>query len=130
LIRAYQPRDWEAIRRMHAESGLPDVCLPDMVSRLMVVKIVAEENGKVVQFGGVRLTGECFSLLDHAWATPETRWDAMQLLIAHGLSKAADYGLDQVSAWLPPGVQESFGPRLEAMGWIKSPWPNWTAILK
>lgn len=130
MIRTYKPSDLDAIRRMHAESNLPNVCFPDLESKLCIVKIVTEEKGKVVQFGAIRLTGEAFTLVDHGYATPEKRHDLMQQLVAHGLKGAADYGLDEVSAWLPPNIEKSFGPRLEAMGWIRSPWPNYTALLK
>ncbi len=130
MIRPYKPADLDAIRRMHAVSGLPPVCMPNLSSELMIVKICTEEGGKVVQFGGVKLTGEAFTLVDHDFATPEKRHFLLEQLISQGLRRSAEYGIEDVSAWLPPVVEKSFGPRLIEMGWIKSPWQNYTALLK
>ena len=130
MIRPYRESDFEAVKKMHAASGLPPTCMPNLASELMIVKICTEEAGKVVQFGGVRLTGEAFTLVDHGFETPEKRYFLLEQLIAQGLRRSAEYGIEDVSAWLPPVVEKSFGSRLIEMGWIKSPWANYTAILK
>jgi hypothetical protein len=38
-------------------------------------------------------------------------------------------GIEQLSAWLPPDIDESFGKRMESMGFVKSPYVCWTLNL-
>jgi len=130
VIRPYDARDFEAIKKLHAKSGLPSVCFPDLQSRNLVVSIVRENGRGVTQAGFVKLTGEAYVLVDHDSETPQERWAELGELIAQGLAGAAAYGLDDVSAWLPPELEKSFGPRLESLGWIRSPWRNYTALLR
>lgn len=129
-IRAYSDADFAAIRRLHEKAGLPSNCFPPLANPNMIVKLVAEHDGRIVQFGGVKLTGEAFVLADHSEGTPQERWDIMQRLIASGLRRAADASLDDVTCFVPPELEKSFGPRLESLGWVRSPWPSWTALLK
>lgn len=129
-IRAYREDDLAAIERMHRESGLPANCLPVLTNPLFKVKIVADQQGKVVQAGFVKLTGEAFILVDHTHATPQERLDALEELVVHGLADAAKVGLDDVSAWLPPEVERAFGPRLKALGFRESPWKSYSALLR
>lgn len=129
-VRPIIEADWPIIRKMHADSGLPLACLPDLHNPLFRVKIAAVHEGKAVQAGFVKLTGEAFVLLDHGYGTPQERWDTLALLISSGLAEAARIGLDQVTCWLPPEVEAAFGKRLEALGFIRSPWISYTANLK
>jgi hypothetical protein len=129
-IRVYHPSDLAAIKAMHAQSGLPPECLPPVESPLLFVKLVAEEDGKVTQAGFVKLTGEAYVLVDHEHGTAERRFETLRYIVAHGLNTASREGLQDVSCWLPPEVQQSFGARLESLGFIKSPWQSYTALLE
>jgi len=129
-IREFTLKDIPDMRRIHAESGLPQNCLPDFESPLFVVKKVAE-NGSGPAIGGfLKLNGEIFLLLDHSKGTPESRWEALEELTGEGLHEAYKVGLDHVTAWLPPEVEKQFGKRLESLGFQRSPWNSYTAILR
>ena len=129
-IRAYRKSDLDAIKRMHEQSGLPPSCLPDLSNRLFCVKVCAERRNRVVQAGFVKIVGEAYVLVDHEVASPQERLDIVERLIATGLAKAAKRGFEEVTAWLPPKVRPSFAPRLEALGFIESPWQSYTALLR
>lgn len=128
-IRPYTEADLAAIKRMHIDSGLPLNCFPDLTNPNFKVRIIADHRGKAILAGFVKLTGEAFILVDHSYAVPGKRLDALEQLVAFGLAEAAKKKLDDVSAWLPPEVEKAFGPRLEDLGFVKSPWPSYTAVL-
>jgi hypothetical protein len=130
-VREYKPADFEAIKRIHASSGLPETCLPDLTNPLFFVKVVADDQGKVTQAGFVKLTGEAYILVDHSHGLAQERWSVAQSVVNHGLAAAAKKGLSDVSCWLPPMLERSFGDRrLRELGFIKSPWPCYTALLE
>jgi hypothetical protein len=117
------------MKRIHAQSGLPSNCLPNLSSPLFVVKKVVE-NGSGPMLGGfLKKNGELFILIDHSKGTPESRWEALQDLCAQGLNEAASMGFEHVSCWIPPETEPSFGKRLEALGFQRSPWISYTAVL-
>lgn len=130
MIRPYQPSDFDAVKRLHVKSGLPTACFPPLNNPNVVVQLVTEEAGSVVQFGCVKLTGEAFVLLDHDHSNPGERWTHLGDLAAMVLRGAAEKGIEDVSAWIPPSLCDSFGKRLEALGAIRSPWPNYTFLLR
>jgi hypothetical protein len=130
MIREYEPRDLEALKRIHSRSGLPTSCMPDLQSNLFCVKLCAEKSGQVVQAGFIRLIGEAFVLVDHTCENPGERWKTLTDLTMRALAEAHIAGLESVSAWIPPEVEKSFGPRLMDLGWIKSPWQSYTALLE
>jgi hypothetical protein len=130
LIRDFKLSDLEAVKELHAKSGLPSVCLPDLTNPLFFVKVVAESNGKVVQAGFVKLIGEAYILVDHDAGEPGERLSTLESVVCKGLSSASAKGLSDVSAWLPPDLEKSFGPRLKALGFIRSPWPNFSVLLE
>jgi hypothetical protein len=130
MIRPYGKEDLAAITRIHAQSGLPPACCPNPANDLFVVKVVADEKGKVVQAGFVKITGEAYVLVDHEFGTPDQRLEIMESLVIRGLYNAAMKGFEDVSCWIPPLVEKSFAPRLKALGFERSPWQSYTAILK
>ena len=130
MIREYEEKDFEAIRMMHIGSGLPSNCFPDPHDPNFCVRLVAEENGRVVEAAMVRVVGEGYVLVDHASATPEKRNEILERMIARGLMESSYRGLDQVTAWIPPLLEKSFGKRLENLGFMRSPWPSFTANIK
>lgn len=130
MIRAYQNSDLDMVKEVFSKSGLPQNCWPNLDSKLFVVKVVADEGGRVVQAGFVKLTAEAYLLVDHKFDTPERRWDILQSLVIKGLYDSAVKGLDQVTCWLPPSLEMSFAPRLKALSFEKSPWNSYTAALE
>lgn len=130
MIRAYEESDFEAIQRMHAQSGLPPECLPDLTNPNFRVKIIADHQGQAVQAGFVKLTGEGYVLISPEFGEPGERLEVVERLIAAGLAEAASAGLDQVTVWIPPEIERSFGRRLESLGFAKSRWASYTANLR
>jgi hypothetical protein len=130
VIRPYTKADLDAVKQMHQQSGLPPNCMPDLTSELFTVKIIAEEKGEAVQAGFVKITGEAYILIDHDFATPERRKEIMESLVIRGLFNSAQRGFEDVSCWLPPNLEKSFAPRLKDLGFEKSPWQSYTAVLK
>ena len=129
-IRPYSPTDLQAIVKMHRESGLPMNCLPDLRNTNFKVKVIADHRGKPIVAGFVKQTAEGFILIDHSHATPQERLEALETLVAFALGEAAKQGFTDLSAWLPPEVEKAFGLRLQALGFIRSPWSSYTALLE
>jgi hypothetical protein len=139
MIREFNALDGSQLKAIHMKSGLPPNCWPNLDNPLYIVKLVGSENGRVVQGGFVKLTGEAYVLVDHNFDTPERRWEILQELTVKTLHEAAKpqfgtlalaNGLEDVSAWLPPALVKSFWPRLKSLGFEASPWQSYTALLK
>lgn len=131
MIRQYNVSDYDALKKIHAASGLPANCFPNLRSPLNVVSLCATgSKGQVTQAGFIRLTGEAYVLVDHEAGKAQERWQSLQELVAKALASAAQCGIEDCSAWLPPEVEKSFGPRLMDLGWIKSPWPTYSVLLR
>jgi hypothetical protein len=126
MIRKCVPADMEIIKDLHAHSNLPEECLPDLNDPLFLHKAVLENEGKIVMGSFLRGAGEIYLLVDHGAGTPEDRWKWLQELKEYMVHEAWLLGLDHFSAWVPPDIEESFAKRLEALGFIKSPWSCYT----
>jgi hypothetical protein len=129
-IREITGADEDAILRLYEKSGLPVNCLPDMNDPLFIIKKAVEHDSQIVEAGFLRLTGELYLLVDHKRSTPATRWEMLQRLCAEGLKRAAELGLTDVSCWVPPDLEKSFGKRLEDLGFKRSAWTCFTAKLE
>ncbi len=71
----------------------------------------------------LRLTAEAYLLHDPAAGTPRLRWQRFLALHEAARTSAAQRGLDDVQAFLPPRVARAFGRRLTRLGWARDPWP-------
>jgi len=127
MVLPYQERDLEIIRAWHEASAF-DYPLPDLSSPLMCLLGVAESDGIPVAAAGVRLIGEAYYWQDHA-ARPYAKAKAMVELHTALEANARQMGLDQVIAWLPPGVAQDFSTRIEKFGWKKSVWSSYAKNL-
>src|ERR1700741_5172343 len=105
LVRAYEEKDLEDLRRIHAAQGFP-YAFPDLANPLFLTKLVlvsdeaggiagreeaAKEQscrdggsafsgcsaptGRIVGAALLRLTAEAYLLLDPSAATPRQRWE-------------------------------------------------------
>lgn len=127
MVRPYQERDSALIRGWHEQSGF-GYPFPDLSDPLLCVLGVAETSGKPVAAGAVRLVGE-----EYLWLDPQAS-DAAKALAGMRLQRqieidTAALGLDCLSAWLPPQIEERFSGTIRRLGWIKSPWSNYTKFL-
>ena len=128
-IREYQEKDLEALRAIHARQGF-EYPPPDLSNPLFLTKIVLAETSpeneaeKIVGAALLRLTAEAYLLLDPKWGTPRERWQALLTLHAAAERDAWHRGLEDVHAWLPPGLDKKFGKRIERLGWLRD--DQWT----
>lgn len=128
-IRSFTMGDLEAVRRMHEQSGLPLNCMPNLENPLFFLRKVVEDNGRVALGGFLKMTAEAFVLVDHSHESPEWRWQALQKLTAATLAEATRKGIEDVTCWPPPVVENSFGPRLIDLGFTRSPWASYSVRL-
>jgi hypothetical protein len=152
-IREYTPADFEALRSMHAAQGFgypfPDLESPLFVSKLVLEdelddslnelgdvegrevahrnspleRSVTTRRSRIAMAVLLRLTAETYLLHDPAAGTPRLRWQRFLALHEAARNSAADRGLDDVQAFLPPRVARAFGRRLARLGWTHDPWP-------
>jgi hypothetical protein len=128
MVRPYSGTDLALIKAWHEQSGF-GYPLPDLSSPLLCVFGVAESEGEPVAAAGIKLIGE-----EYLWLNP-AKSDKAQALAAYRLQRAVEktaaeqFGLESISAWLPPEIEKRFGGTIERLGWIKSPWQNYTKFL-
>jgi len=128
-IRPYQNSDLETLKRFHALQGF-EYELPDVNDDIFLSKLVAENGDGPAMALLLRVTSEAYMLHDPEHGSPEDRirlfFALHQALKRDALSK----GLDDVCAWLPPEIENSFGKRLMRLGWQKQLWPSYSLKLK
>ena len=140
VIREYSPLDLGRLLQIHNTNGLPENCFPELVTQdqrtgrvvdnpLFLVKEVVDHEGQPVMGGFARATAEVFLIVDHDAGTPELRMDWLRELTRMVASKAWARGLDELTAWIPPEIENSFEKRLKDLGFVKSPWQSWTLPL-
>ena len=140
MIRDFEPRDMEQALAIHHANGLPENCFPNLYienhegrtvsNPLFMIKAVCEApDGKPAMMAFCKLTGEIFLLLDHEVGTPEDRWKWLQDFKEWFAHEAWRNGIEQISAWLPIDIEDSFGRRMIELGFKKSPYICYTLNL-
>ena len=129
LIRTYEPRDREALERIHRGQGFGYV-LPDLDHPIFLTKLVLHSDGEIVEKGliaaaALKLTAEAYLLIDPKVGTPQDRLLSIMALHEAVRQDAYRKGLHDVHAFLPPRVSKGFGRRLRALGWQREPWEPW-----
>jgi hypothetical protein len=132
-------KDLPELQRIFASQGLPMECFPDLYTtyqdkpvvnpRYVVKKVVEAPNGTVALAGFVKITSEAFLLLDHEVESPDWRWEALQELVEEVSREARIKGVDVITAFVPHHLIKSFGPRLESMKFMQSPWKSYSRLL-
>lgn len=127
IVREYVPEDKPELERLHRAQGL-EYQFPDLTDPLFFIKLVGEQDGRIVNAGIAHLTAELFFLADRTAGTPKERYANFVKL--HNTGCAVAYhvgGLSDIHAWLPPEVAKPFGRRLLKLGWKR---PLWTSFAK
>jgi len=85
-------------------------------------------TGRIIGAALLRLTAEAYLLLDPAQGTPRELWQSLLALHEAARHDAWQRGLEDVHAWLPPGIAKKFGRRLIKLGWLRD--DAWTPYCK
>lgn len=129
-IRDVQEDDVIRLREIFKKTALPENCMPDLSDPLIIVKkLVEEESGCVAMVAVVRLTAEPYLLLDHSKANPRDLWAHLRTLTEAVVDEAKNAGITQLTCWVPPHIEKSFGKRLEQLGFFPSPWKSYSRNL-
>jgi hypothetical protein len=118
IVRDATPADYEALKAMHARSGI-DYAFPDLNDPLFFVKKVRVVDERINSALILKLCAETFLLLDEG--TPQDKMTAMRELQAEVLHAAAARGLSEIHASVP---SIGFDKRLTQLGWEKDR-PGW-----
>ena len=140
LVRPYRESDLAALRKIHAAQDFP-YPFPDLRNPLFLTKIVLTDGDpssgtaksqapqeNILGAALLRLTAEAYLLLDPQQGTPRQRWQSLLTLHAATQQDAAQRGLEDVHAWLPPRIAAKFGRRIERLGWRRD--DAWTPYCK
>jgi hypothetical protein len=140
MIREFSEEDIPLVEAIHKQNDLPANCLPNLMivhkdgktvpNPLFIVKNVLEHDGKPAMMSFLKLTGELYLILDHTVGTPEQRWEWLRALKEDTMHQSWAHGLEQITAWVPLEIEESFAKRLKNMGFVKSPYASWTLNLE
>lgn len=125
-IREYAEGDLQALKTIHARQGF-GYAFPDLANPLFLTKLVLgrEGGGKGITGAALlRLTAEAYLLLDPEGGSPQERWQWLVGLHEATRREALARGLEDVHAWLPPGLSKKFGKRLTRLGWVRD--DQWT----
>jgi hypothetical protein len=123
--REYQSSDLPAILSMHRAQGfeyeLPRMDDPKLwLSRMVILN----ESGRPCQSILGRLTSEWYYLDDPEAFSPAARMRRFLTLQEIAVSESKHAGMDTAHVWIPPQVQDKFGPQLERLGWQQFTWPT------
>ena len=123
MIRNLEGSDVDAVRKIHAASGL-DYALPDLAHPLFVNKLVSEAEGRIIAAGLHRICYETFVLVNPA-VQPGQKWTALRELNAALSDRAYWQGLDMTHASVP---SIGFDKRLRQLGWSpdREGWRLWS----
>ena len=132
MIRDFEPHDLTTVKRLMKANGLPLECMPDLIvenalgkkqqNPLFIVKRVYEHKGQPTMICFLKLRSELYFFIDHTVGTPQERWEMLKEFTEDMRQEAWKKGLDQMTAFVPHDVDESFSKRLLELGFIRSPW--------
>jgi hypothetical protein len=107
----------EAIRDIHAKSGM-DFNLPVFVGNpRFPVQLSIRHNGSFLAAALVHVDAEIYLFLEHEVASPQVRYEGLEMLQNELVKRVRGLGLDTMYCVLPPQVEKAFGRRLLAHGW-------------
>lgn len=140
MIRDFEPWDLTKVKELLKANGLPEACMPDLVvtdrdgrkkkNPLFALRRVYEVNGKTAMICFLKLRSELYFFIDHTVGTPQERWEWLKDFTEDMRQQAWKLGLDQMTAFVPPDVDESFSKRLVELGFHRSRWVPYTMNLE
>lgn len=139
MIREFTAGDFIHAFELHEASGLDRRCFPKLYlqvgekvesNALFIEKAQMEVDGEPVMSCFLKVTSEVYILVDHTKGTPEERFEWLKEMREYMEKKAREHGLSDVTCWVPPEIDKSFGKRLEDLGFVRSPWQSYTLVLE
>jgi hypothetical protein len=140
MIRDFEKADLVTVMDLLEANDLPIACLPDLTietpegkqepNPLFVVKRVMEHEGRTAMMCFLKVRSELYFFIDHRVGTPEQRWQWLKEFTEDMKYEACKKGLDQMTAFVPNDIDESFGKRLEELGFIRSKWVPYSLNLE
>lgn len=123
IVDNYTDADFDRIKSLHTVSKLkyPLTSVPseEFFSRRV---IRSDESIRVAAF--LRLTAEAILICDPTWRNPAWRFDAIKQISNVCRQDAAEIGIREVVAFIPPRIESGFKKRLVEMGWSSTRrWP-------
>lgn len=142
-IRDFRMEDMPRLQEIFLQQGLPLECFPQLVlqvekhgkpqlianPRFVVRKVLEGDDGKIIQAALVKITSEPYFLSDTAASNPVARMTGFADLVEACAEEAKRKGLEDTTAWIPPHLEERFGPILKTVGFLPSPWASYTRKL-
>jgi hypothetical protein len=118
------------LRRLHKESGF-DFKFPEFENDPnFPIQLSLRHEGQLLAAVLGKTQCEVILFLNHFVGTPLERKTGLELLQLFLFHQARRMGLDELFCVLPPEVEKSFGPRLEAAGWVRDRgWTKYTRHL-
>lgn len=140
MIRDFLQSDIPKAREIHAANELPENCFPNLTittpagkeepNPLFIISKVYEHDGQPAMMSFLKITSELYLLLSHTVGTPEERFEWLKELKEEMKHEAWKRGLEQMTAFVPLDIEESFAKRLEELGFVKSAYSPWTLNLE
>ena len=130
IVRDYEPSDLKALTQIHNNMGF-DSKLQDLEAPLILTKkVVTDANGTVIGACYTKLQAETYLLLDPA-LSPADKVDVIHRVDDEVANESYGKGLDQLVAYLPPGIETKFHKRLRQLGWspARDDWKPWSKEL-
>lgn len=111
-----QPKDFEAVRALHAKAEY-GFDLPEF----LVTSFVVESEGHVVAWGGAELVAEAYGVVDPEWGTPARKMEAFEQLMQANARAVRRKGIRRAIAFLDPKYA-GFARHLMQRGFRKALW--------
>lgn len=119
IIRVYTEKDYEEVKRLHALSRLAYTFPPSISDKDFFAARVVEDDKGIGMACFFRRTAESYLVVNRNWKSPAWRLEAIRKLHYECNAALKKESISDVVAFLPPEVCESFGKRLEGLGWSK-----------
>lgn len=129
-VRDFTEADLPDLERLHSENGF-DYKMPSLDSPLVLTKkVVFSDDGRIIGACYTKVQAETFLLLDTD-LDPSGKVAAINAMDAPVIVESQEQGLDQLVAYLPPGIEERFEKRLRLLGWspMRENWKPWSLDL-
>lgn len=125
-IRDIDPSELLIIRALHEKMDI-GYEFPNLTGPLFAIrKAIMDEHGNPVAAAALKLTSEAFLWIDPDGSPYEKTSNILRLAhVCHERAKMLQ--IEDVTAWVPPQVEATFGEMLSKMGWTRSPWASWSA---